>query len=55
MTRRQTALIALVLVILALALRLPGLGASLTPDERLWSQRTTQFMQALDRHDWTAR
>ena len=53
MPRQQTALIAFVLVILALSLRLPSLGSSLTPDERLWSQRTTQFMQALDRHDWT--
>ena len=52
MTRRQTALMALVLVILALALRLPSLGSSLTPDERFWSQGTTQFITALDQHHW---
>ncbi len=54
MTRRWTVLVLLVLFLVGLGLRLPGLGANLTPDERLWSQRTTQFLGALEARDWPA-
>ncbi len=44
----------LALLLLGLGTRLPGLGSYLTPDERLWSQRTTQFIEALHGQDWPA-
>jgi hypothetical protein len=47
-------LIGLVLFALALALRLPGLGGFLTPDEGLWAGRTAQYITALQAGDWAA-
>ena len=47
MTRQRLVLIALVLFIVALALRLAGLGAFLTPDENLWAARAAHFVTAL--------
>ncbi len=37
MTRYRLALVCLLLFLAALALRLPGLGSFLTPDENLWA------------------
>ncbi len=54
MTRRWTGLALLALLLAGLALRLVQLGTYLTPDERLWSQRTAQFMGALQEQDWPA-
>lgn len=54
MTRRWTGLVLVALLLLGLWMRLPGLGTYLTPDERLWSQRTTQFIEALYDQDWPA-
>ena len=55
MTRRQTTLVAMLLFVLAVLLRLPHLGAFLTPDEqRIWTTLTAQFMSALLRGDWAA-
>ena len=50
----RTPALCLVLFLLALGLRLPGLGASLTPDEGLWADRAAQFLKALDSSDWAA-
>jgi len=52
--RASMPVLLLVLFLAALILRLPGLDSYLTPDERLWSNRTLQFMDALERHDWAA-
>ncbi len=52
MTRQRLVLIALVLFIVALALRLAGLDAFLTPDENLWAARTAHFVTALGARDW---
>jgi len=54
MTRQRLVLITLVLFAVALALRLPGLGSFLTPDEKLWAGRTAQFVTALSTGDWAA-
>ena len=55
MTRRQTTLVAMLLFVLAVLLRLPHLGAFLTPDEqRIWTTLTAEFMSALLRGDWAA-
>lgn len=54
MTRQRLVLIALVLFIVALALRLAGLGAFLTPDENLWAARAAHFVTALSAGDWAA-
>jgi hypothetical protein len=54
MTRQRLVLILLVLFAVALALRLPGLGSFLTPDEKLWAGRTAQFVAALSTGDWGA-
>ena len=55
MTHRQTTLVAMLLFVLAVLLRLPNLGAFLTPDEqRIWTTLTAEFMSALLRGDWAA-
>ena len=54
MTRYRLALVCLFLFVVALALRLPGLGSFLTPDENLWATRTTRFLTALSAGDWAA-
>lgn len=54
MTRRWTILALLGLLLAGLAFRLVQLDTYLTPDERLWSQRTAQFLQALQEEDWPA-
>ncbi len=54
MTRVRPALTCLLLFAVSLALRMVGLGSFLTPDENLWATRTTQFLAALNAHDWAA-
>lgn len=49
---RRGLLIAAGIGLLALLIRLPALDGFLTPDERLWSQRTVLFLQALEGRDW---
>ena len=53
MSRKTTALVALLLFLGGLALRLPSLGSFLTPDERYWSQGTSQFVTALQHREWS--
>jgi hypothetical protein len=50
--RASGLLIAAGIGLFALLLRLPALDSFLTPDERLWSQRTVLFLQALEGKDW---
>ncbi len=53
--RYKVFLISLGLFLLALAPRLPGLGAFLTADEpKAWFGRSIQFLAALARADWAA-
>ena len=52
--RYRTALVCLALLIAGLALRLPGLGSFLTPDEEVWSAGSAQFLTALAHGDWSA-
>jgi hypothetical protein len=55
MTRRWTIVIAALLFALGIVLRLPHLGAFLTPDEqRIWTTLTGEFMTALLHQDWAA-